>query len=45
MEITPALLEYWLRDYYFSVEHDIGCSGVQNYGLRELGVVWGSSLY
>ena len=36
MEIAPALLENWLRDYYFNTSIDLGCSGVENYSLGEL---------
>src|SRR5262245_53069308 len=36
MEIVPAHLEYWLRDYYFTVEIDISCSGVENFSFGEL---------
>ncbi|NJM73369.1 MAG: capreomycidine synthase [Scytonema sp. RU_4_4] len=35
-EIAPALLESWMRDYYFSTEIDIGSSGVENFSLTEL---------
>jgi capreomycidine synthase len=36
MEIAPALLEVWLREYYFSTTIDLGCSGVQNFSMGEL---------
>jgi len=36
MEISPALLEHWLRDRYFIAEIDIGSSGVQDFSLAEL---------
>ncbi|HEX2270347.1 MAG TPA: capreomycidine synthase [Pyrinomonadaceae bacterium] len=36
MEVVPAHLEYWMRDYYFSTEVDIGCSGVENFSFGEL---------
>ena len=36
MEVAPAHLEYWLRDYYFSTEIDISCSGVENFSFGEL---------
>jgi capreomycidine synthase len=36
MEVAPAQLEEWLREYYFNTEIDIGCSGVQNFSLAEL---------
>jgi capreomycidine synthase len=35
-EIAPALLEGWMRDYYFNTEIDIGSSGVENFSLAEL---------
>jgi capreomycidine synthase len=34
--IAPALLEGWMRDYYFNTEIDIGSSGVENFSLAEL---------
>lgn len=36
MGLPPALLEGWMRDYYFAVDHDIGSSGVQEWSLAEL---------
>jgi hypothetical protein len=36
MRLHPALLEDWLRDYYFSAEIDISSSGVQPYSMAEL---------
>lgn len=36
MKIAPALLEYWLRDYYFNCNFDISCSGVESFSLGEL---------
>src|SRR4030095_16298762 len=36
MKIAPALLEMWMRDYYFNTEIDIGSSGVQNFSLGDL---------
>jgi capreomycidine synthase len=36
MEIAPALLENWLRDYYFDMTIDLGCSGVEPYSFGEL---------
>jgi capreomycidine synthase len=36
MKISPALLEYWLRDYYFNCSFDISCSGVESFSLGEL---------
>ena len=35
-KIAPALLEEWMRDYYFSTEIDIGSSGVENFSMTEL---------
>jgi capreomycidine synthase len=44
MQMPPALLEDWMRDYYFAAEIDIGSSGVQDYSLAEirrlLGIEW-----
>lgn len=36
MVIVPALLEYWLREYYFTCNFDISCSGVESFSLGEL---------
>jgi capreomycidine synthase len=36
MKIAPALLEDWLRDYYFDMSIDLGCSGVATYSFGEL---------
>jgi capreomycidine synthase len=36
MEVVPAHLEHWMRDYYFSTEVDIGSSGVENFSFGEL---------
>lgn len=36
MKVVPAHLEYWMRDYYFSTEIDIGSSGVENFSFGEL---------
>jgi capreomycidine synthase len=36
MEIAQAHLEYWLRQYYFDTELDIGCSGVESFSFSEL---------
>lgn len=44
MKMPPALLEEWMRDYYFAAESDIGSSGVQDYSMAEirqlLGIAW-----
>ena len=34
--IAQALLERWMRQYYFNTEIDIGSSGVQSFSLAEL---------
>jgi capreomycidine synthase len=36
MRLRSALLEDWLRDYYFEAEIDISSSGVQPYSMAEL---------
>jgi capreomycidine synthase len=36
MQIAPAQLEYWLRQYYFDTEIDLGCSGVASFSMGEL---------
>lgn len=43
LEIAPALLEGWMRDYYFDAEIDLGSSGVESYTLREVLELCGSS--
>lgn len=35
-DLPPALLETWMRDWYFDVELDLGSSGVENYSLGDL---------
>lgn len=44
MQMPPALLEDWMRDYYFATEIDIGSSGVEDYSMAEirqlLGITW-----
>ncbi len=35
-KIAPALLEGWMRQYFFNTEIDIGSSGVESFSLREL---------
>jgi len=34
--LPPVGLEDWLRDYYFSAETDLSCSGVEDYSMHEL---------
>lgn len=36
MKLAPALLEMWMRQYYFDTELDIGSSGVRNFSLAEV---------
>jgi capreomycidine synthase len=36
MRLPPALLEDWMRQYYFDVELDIGSSGVDDYSMADL---------
>jgi capreomycidine synthase len=36
MEIAPALLERWMREYYFDTDIDIGSSGVESFSFFEL---------
>jgi capreomycidine synthase len=43
MRMPPALLERWMRDYYFATEIDIGSSGVEDYSLAELRRIAGFS--
>ncbi|HVT17481.1 MAG TPA: capreomycidine synthase [Thermoanaerobaculia bacterium] len=35
-KFQPALLERWMREFYFSVEIDIGSSGVEDYSMEDL---------
>ncbi|HEU4767783.1 MAG TPA: capreomycidine synthase [Pyrinomonadaceae bacterium] len=42
-EIAPALLERWMRDYYFNTEIDLGSSGVFSFSLQELQEICGPS--
>jgi capreomycidine synthase len=34
--LARALLEEWMREYYFAVDADIGSSGVEDYSMAEL---------
>ncbi|HET7461933.1 MAG TPA: capreomycidine synthase [Longimicrobium sp.] len=36
MRLPPALLEEWMRQYYFDVDLDIGSSGVDDYSMADL---------
>jgi capreomycidine synthase len=42
-QIGPALLEEWLRQYYFDTEIDIGSSGVENFSLGDVFKIVGIS--
>lgn len=42
--LPPALLEEWMRDYYFEARIDIGSSGVEDYSMAELRHLLGISL-
>ena len=36
MKVPLALLEDWMRQYYFAVDFDLGSSGVEDYSLADL---------
>jgi capreomycidine synthase len=36
MDITTSPLEEWLREYYFTSDIDLGCSGVEDFSLAKL---------
>ncbi|HYG65718.1 MAG TPA: capreomycidine synthase [Thermoanaerobaculia bacterium] len=36
MDVPLALLEDWMRRYYFEVDYDLGSSGVEDYSLADL---------
>jgi len=42
-DIAPALLERWMRDYYFDTDIDLGSSGVFSFSLREVQEMCGPS--
>jgi capreomycidine synthase len=44
MRFESALLEEWMRRYYFSTDDDIGSSGVEDYSLAELRALTGIDL-
>src|ERR1700754_3007388 len=35
-QLAPALLECWMRDYYFDTDFDLGSSGVEPFSMVEL---------
>jgi len=41
MKLPPALLETWMRDYYFRAEIDIGSSGVEDFSFAEVRALLG----
>lgn len=36
MQLQKALLEDWMREYYFNTKYDLGSSGVKNFSIKEL---------
>ncbi|HBL30662.1 MAG TPA: capreomycidine synthase [Acidobacteria bacterium] len=44
MKLAPALLEEWMRTYYFAADFDIGSSGVENFSIAQLRELLGFSL-
>jgi capreomycidine synthase len=36
MGLQPALLEQWMRDYYFETDFDLGSSGVRSFSLAQI---------
>ena len=43
MNVQPALLEEWMRDYYFETDTDIGSSGVASFSLAQVRELTGLS--
>lgn len=43
-QLAPALLERWMREYYFDTDLDLGSSGVQPFSLAELRALLGLSM-
>ncbi len=41
MKLERALLEEWMRKYYFEVDYDIGSSGVEDYSMAEVRAMLG----
>ncbi|MCB1034054.1 MAG: capreomycidine synthase [Acidobacteria bacterium] len=44
MKFEKALLEDWMRKYYFEVDFDIGSSGVQDFSMAQIRELLGFSL-
>jgi capreomycidine synthase len=44
VQLKNAILESWMRRYYFEADLDIGSSGVANYSFRDLRALLGISL-
>jgi capreomycidine synthase len=44
MRLAPALLEEWMRRYYFTTSYDIGSSGVEDYSFADLRKLLGITL-
>ena len=40
-ELPPALLEEWMREFYFDTEIDLGSSGVSSFSIGELREILG----
>ncbi len=36
MHLQKALLEEWMRTFYFTTQYDLGSSGVKNFSIKEL---------
>jgi capreomycidine synthase len=44
MRLAPALLEEWMRRFYFATDFDIGSSGVEDFSLAEIRRLTGLTL-
>ncbi len=44
MKLAPALLEQWMRRFYFDTDFDIGSSGVEDFSLADLRCLVGLTL-
>jgi capreomycidine synthase len=41
LKLAPALLENWMREYYFTTDFDIGSSGVESFSMAQLRALLG----
>ncbi len=41
--LAPALLERWMRAYYFATDYDLGSSGVYSFSLQQIQQICGPS--